>query len=138
MVYILDEGSEFDAPIEKVWQYLQSQTHSHPSIKSLGREVEGNSVVLTSERNILGKTHRVKVKNTIYRPFGILQEYLEGPLAGSKAFLYYIPKGDKTGVTVVGEYVMKDVDDETVKRAVLAQAQVVFDEDNANMKRASS
>lgn len=138
MVYVLDEGSEFNAPIEKVWQYLQSQTHSHPSIKTLGREVEGNSVILTSERNILGTIHKVKVKNTIYRPFGLIQEYLEGPLTGSKAFLYYIPKGEKTGVTVVGDYIMKDVDDETVKRAVLAQAQVVFDEDNANLKKESS
>jgi hypothetical protein len=134
MVYILDEGSEFDAPIEKVWQYLQSQSHSHPSIKTLGREVEGNSVTLTSERNILGKTHKVKVKNTIFRPFGLVQEYLEGPFAGSKAFLYYIPKGNKTGVTIVGDYVMKDVDDDTVRRAVLTQAQIVFDEDNTNLK----
>lgn len=95
----------------------------------------GNSVILTSERNVLGKTVVVKVKNTLYPPFGMVQEHLEGPMQGSKAFLYYIPKGNKTGVTVVGDYVMSGVDEQTIRDAVMTQAQRSFDEDNANLKK---
>jgi hypothetical protein len=134
LVYILDEGSEFDAPVDKIWEYLQSQEHRHPSIKILSREISGNSVVLTSERNIMGKITTVKVKNTLYPPFGMVQEHLEGPLKRSRAFLYYIPKGTKTGVTIVGEYVMEGADDDTVRKAVGSLSQTSFDEDNVNLK----
>lgn len=134
MVYILDEGSVFDAPVEKVWKYLQSQEHHHPSIKVLNREMMGNAVTLTSERNVMGRTVTVKVKNTLYPPFGMVQEYLEGPMQGSRAFQFYIPKGDKTGVTVVGDYLMSGVTDQQIRDAVGVQAQRSFDEDNANLK----
>ncbi|MDH2900208.1 MAG: hypothetical protein PXY39_04485 [archaeon] len=131
----MDEGSTFDAPIDKVWKYLSSDQHRHPSIKLLNREVNGNTVVLTSERNIMGKTMVVKVKNTLYPPFGMVQEHIEGPLKGSRAFQYYIPKGGKTGVCVVGDYVMQGMNDEqSVRQVVLQQAQTVFDEDNSNLK----
>jgi len=136
MVYILDEGSVFDMPIDRIWKYLQSQEHNHPSFKMLGREMEGNSVTLTSERVFMGKAARFKVRNTLYPPFGMVQEYLEGPMAGSKAFLYYIPKGEKTGVTLVGDYVVKGLDDKATREAVLAAAEVTFNEDNATMKKA--
>lgn len=134
MVYLLDEGSVFDAPVDKIWKYLQSQGHQHHSIKVLNREVSGNSVVLTSERNILGKTVIVKVRNILYPRFGMVQEYLEGPLQGSRAFLYYIPKGDKTGVTIVGDYIMSGANEQTIREVIEKQAQLSFDEDNENLK----
>ena len=62
---------------------------------------------------------RNKSRLTMDAPFGIVQEYLEGPMAGSKNFQYHIPKGDKTGVTVVGEFVGKGMDDDSVKQAAL-------------------
>lgn len=135
MVYILDEGSVFDASLDKIWKYLQSQEHRHDSIKVLNREIVGNSVILTSERTVMGKTVTVKVKNTLYPPFGMVQEYLEGPMQGSRAFVYYVPKGDKTGITIVGDYVMSGVNDQQIRDAVNAQAQRSFDEDNANLRQ---
>jgi hypothetical protein len=136
MVYVIDEGSVFDAPLEKIWGYLSSGEHRHPSMKTISREVNGNTVLITSERNIAGKMALVKVRNTLYPPFGMVQEHLEGPLAGSRAFQYYIPKGDKTGVTVVGDYVMKGMsDDNAVREAVLSTAQTTFAEDNENLKK---
>jgi hypothetical protein len=134
LVYILDEGSVFDAPVDKIWKYLSSQDHQHPSIKTLSREVSGNAVVIVSERNILGRTAKVKIRNTLYPPFGIVQEHLEGPLAGSRAFLYYIPKGDKTGVTIVGDYIMTGVSEQEIRNAVDKQMQTTFDEDNSNLR----
>jgi hypothetical protein len=135
MVYILDEGSVFDAPIDRLWKYLPSDEHRHNSSKLISREmVNSNTVVITSERNIMGKMVRTKVKNTLYSPFGFVQEHLEGPTAGSKAFVYYIPKGNKTGITVVGEFVLSGMDEKATKDALMAQFQVSFDEDNANLK----
>ena len=136
MVYLIDEGSVFDAPIDKIWKYLGSSEHQHPSMKLISREMSGpNTVVITGERNIMGKIVKVKIKNTLFPPFGTVQEHLEGPTAGSRAFLYYIPKGDKTGVTIVGDFVLSGMDEKGTRDAVLAQSQAAFDEDNANLKK---
>ena len=135
MVHLLDEGSVFDASIEKVWKYLSSEAHNHPSFKNVGREVSGNTVTISSERIIMGKPAKVKIRNTLYPPVGYVSEHLEGPTAGSRAFLYYIPKGEKTGVTVVGDFVIAGLDETATRDAVLAQMQITFDEDNANLKR---
>jgi hypothetical protein len=135
MVYLIDEGSVFEAPMDKIWKYLQSQEHQHPSMNVINREVKGNTVVITSERNMMGKMVRAKIKNTLYPPFGMVQEHLEGPTAGSRAFLYYMPKGSRTGVTVVGDYIVSGMDEKGTKDAVLANLQAVFDEDNANLKK---
>ena len=39
------------------------------------------------------------------------------------------------GVTVVGDYVAQGLDDQTIRQAVLQQAQLSFDEDNSNLKK---
>jgi hypothetical protein len=135
MVYLLDEGSEFDATVEKIWKYLQSDEHRHPSLKMINREMTGNIVTITAERTIMGSPVKVKIKNILYPPFGMVQEHLEGPTAGSKAFLYYTPKGNKTGVTIVGEFTISGLDEKATKDAVLATLQTVFDEDNANLRK---
>ena len=136
MVYILDEGGVFDAPVDKVWAYLKSDQHRHDSLKMISREMEGsNAVVITVERNLMGKTVRSKIRNTLYPPFGFVQEHLEGPTAGSRAFVYYVPKGNKTGVSVVGDYVVSGANEKTTRDAIMAQLQVSFDEDNANLKQ---
>jgi len=104
-------------------------------MKLISREMaSSNAVVITAERNFMGKTVRTKIKNTLYPPFGFVQEHLEGPTAGSRAFVYYIPKGNKTGITVVGEFVISGVDEKGTRDAAMAQLQVSFDEDNANLK----
>jgi hypothetical protein len=135
MVYLIDEGSVFDAPLEAIWKYLQSEQHRHPSVTYLGREVTGNTAVITAERNVGGKIVKTKIKNTLYPPIGMVQEHLEGPTAGSRAFLFYIPKGDKTGVTVIGDFRLEGADEQRTKDAVMAQLQLTFDEDNAILKK---
>lgn len=125
----------FDGPIEKVWKYLQSEEHRHPSVKMISRDVSGNVVTITSERTFMGKVVKGKIKNTLYPPFGFVHEHLEGPTAGSKAFLYYIPKGDKTGITIVGDFIINGLDEKATRDAIMAQLQITFDEDNANLKK---
>jgi len=134
MVYLIDEGSVFDAPLEKIWRYMSSEGHKHPSFKNVQREVNGNAVTITSERTLMDKPVKIKVKHTLYPPFGYVTDHLEGATAGSRSFLYYTPKGDKTGVTVVGDFKIMGLDEKATKDAILAQMQITFDEDNANLK----
>jgi hypothetical protein len=135
MVYIIDEGSVFDAPIDKIWKYLQSDEHDHPSVKTLSREMKGNTVEITREVTVDGKPVQSKTKITMYPPFGMVQEHLEGPIAGSRAFQFYIPKGDKTGVTLVGDFISAGKDDNAVKQMMMQLLQTTFDEDNTNLKK---
>jgi hypothetical protein len=133
MVYIVDEGSEFDMPLEKLWEYLPSESHKH-SAKVINREVQGNVITLTSERDVNGKAVRSKLRLTLYPPLGVAQEHLEGPTAGSKAFSYYTRKGNKTTITVVGDYKMAGANDEDTRNAVMQMLGWSFDEDVANIK----
>jgi hypothetical protein len=133
MVYIFDEGSEFDMPLEMLWEYLPSESHKH-SAKVISREVQGNVITLTSERDVDGKPVRSKLRLTMYPPLGVAQEHLEGPTAGSKVFSYYTRKGNKTAITVVGHYNMAGASDEDTKRAVMQMLGRSFDEDVATIK----
>ena len=56
-------------------------------------------------------------------------------MAGSRSFQFYTPKGNETGVTVVGEFVAKGVPEVALKGAVLAFLGTVFDEDQKNLSR---
>ena len=133
--YICWTRGVFDAPLDKVWKYLRSDDHKHPSLKLISRELNGNVVVITAERNVMGKMVTVQIKNTLYPPFGWVQEHIEGPTKGSKAFVYYIPKEGKTGVTVVGDFHVEGAGEKQTIDAIMTQSQVVFDEDNENMKK---
>ena len=133
MVHIVDEGSEFDMPLEKLWEYLPSESHKH-SAKVISREVQGNVITLTTERDVNGKTVRSKLRLTMYPPLGVAQEHLEGPTAGSKAFSYYTQKGNKTTITVVGDYKMAGANDEDTRNAIMQMLGRSFDEDVANIK----
>ncbi len=138
MVYILDEGSEFDAPIDRIWAYLQSETeHDHRSIKPISMEMQGDNVlVITNEVTMPNMpVARNKIKLTMYPPFGIVQEYLEGPMAGTKTFQYYIPKGSKTGVTVVGNFTASGMDDDMTKHIAMSVLELAFNEDNENLQK---
>jgi hypothetical protein len=133
MVYIIDEGSEFDMPIEKLWEYLPSESHKH-SAKVISRELQGNVLTLTSERDVNGKAVRSKLRITMYPPLGVAQEHLEGPTAGSKVFTFFTRKGNKTSITVVGEYKMAGANDESTRKAVMQMLEGSFNEDVANLK----
>jgi len=133
MVHIVDEGSELDMTIEELWEYLPSESHKH-SAKVISREVQGNVLTLVSERDVGGKAVRSKLRMTMFPPLGVAQEHLEGPTAGSKVFTFYTRKGNKTSVTVVGDYMMAGADDESTRKAVMQMLERSFDEDVATLK----
>jgi len=137
LVFILDEGSVFDAPVDKIWRFMQTpgDHHRHASMINRSFEMEGNSTILSFDAETLGGTKtRVKIKSTPLVPVGRMLEYIEGPLAGSKVMSYYVPMGDKTGVTIVGEYVSRSIPENQLKSTVMAQLEKSFYEDNENLK----
>lgn len=138
MVFILDEGSVFDAPLEKIWKLNLSPTeHRHPSMKNMKveRTTDPSTYLATWEIEALGSTYRVKAKFVYFPPIGFAMDYLEGPLAGSKEFQYYIPMGSKTGITCVGEFKAAGFSDEQLRAAAMESYEKVFREDQENLSR---
>lgn len=137
MVYVLDEGSEFNASLAKIWEFNQKHAeHPHQSMMNLSMEPAGeNAFILSWENEMQGRRIRNKAKNTVYPPFGTILEFLEGPFAGSKAFQYYVPKGNKTGVTVVGDWKCPPMSDDQVKQVVLTFLDQAFNEDQAALAK---
>jgi hypothetical protein len=135
MVFIVDDGSEFRVPVDKLWKYAQSQTeHAHPSMKNVKVAQEGQGTILTFDVVAPdGSTERRKTRIAPMPPVGTWFEELEGRFAGSKYFNYYTPKGEKTGVTVVGEWVSSTIPADRLKKAVLEHLAMIFKEDEANL-----
>ena len=138
MVYVHDAGSTFDAPIETVWKYLQSdQDHgpSHEGRRNMERkQLSENSVQLTWEQEVDGKWLKFANKLTFHPPVGFFVEPLEGPMAGSKFFNYYVPKGNKTEVVVVGDWNSKTIPPAQLEKAVWANLEKVYHEDSEGLK----
>ena len=135
MVFVVDEGSEFKVPRDKLWKYSQSQNeHTHPSMKNVKMSQDGQAMVLTFDVVAPdGSTEKRKSRITSMPPVGTWIEELEGKFAGSKYFNYYTPKGEKTGITVVGEWVSSTIPAERLKKAVLEHLAIIFKEDEANL-----
>lgn len=138
MVHIVDEGSVFEAPIGSIWNYLDTPEEHGPAHKSSRnsqvKPLGPNSIELSQEQNIGGEWHKVVNHITVFPPVGMVIEVIEGPLAGSKLFTYYTPKGHETGVTVVGEFTSKVIPPDHIKPGVMKFLEDVFNDDNAALK----
>ncbi len=138
MVHLIDEGSHFDAPIDQVWKYLQSDEDHRPAHK--GRRnfqrtaLNESSFINSWEQDNRGTWVKIVNKVTPLPPVGIAVEFLEGPMAGSKFFNYYTPRGNRTGVTVVGEFTSAQIPASQLEPAVRGVLQEVFEEDTVALK----
>jgi hypothetical protein len=143
MVFIVDEGSEFDAPLEKVWKLSDAHARDaakiHPGAKNYKTESVNENVAIQSwESDLQGQTVQTKIKVTRYYPLGVAIELLEGSIVGSKFFNYYTPTGNKTGVTVAGDFKSPMMPDENqLKQAVMSFLEQAFNEDSAYLKTIS-
>jgi hypothetical protein len=137
MVFIFDDGSRFKASLDKVWKLNASEgAHNHPSLQNQKADQQGEHVILTYETAMPdGKSVKHKVRTTAFPPLGIMFETLEGPMAGSRSFQYYTPRGNETGVTVVGEFTSKMIPEADLKKAVMGFLETVFNEDQKNLTR---
>jgi hypothetical protein len=138
MVQVRDEGSEFEAPVEVIWKYLATPEVHGPAHKSR-RTVEAKpvgeaTVLLTFEQKIGEQWVRGQNRITRFPPVGMAIEMLEGPLAGSKMFTFYTPKGARTGVTVVGEFTSPTLPPHQVEAAARASLAQAFDDDAPAIK----
>jgi hypothetical protein len=138
MVHVTDLGSEFDAPVEVIWEYLQSDDDHGPSHKGRRnverKQLSENTVLLNWEQDMEGKWIPMSNRLTFFPPLGFFVEPLAGPMAGSKFFNYYVAKGDKTAVAVVGEWHSKMIPDAQLEKVVMANLEKVFHEDTDGIK----
>ena len=139
MVFILDQGSVFDAPLEKIWRLMSSPAeHKHPrGMRNLKVERTADPAVrlMEWEGESQGTVFPIKWKIIFFPPIGFAIDYLEGPLAGSKEFEYYTPMGDKTGITCVGEFKAAGMSDDKLRAIVMDLYEQVFREDQDNLAR---
>ncbi len=138
MVHVRDEGATFDAPVDVVWEYLNSgPTHgqAHRSIRNRTTQPAGeNALIATMERNWNGEWVKVVSRMTRLPPLGLVQEFLEGPFAGSKAVLVYTPQGKRTRVDVFGEFTSPTIPANQVEKAALKWLADSYDEDAPAVK----
>ncbi len=136
-MHIVDEEIDFDAPLDVVWKFLSDPAHgtAHKGRRNDQRRAVGERVVeLSSEQQMDGAFTRISNRITLYPPLGYAVEYLEDPLAGPKAFTFYTPKGTKTAVNVVGEYVAKGRTSDGVTLLVRQMLHKSYEEDNAALR----
>jgi hypothetical protein len=141
MVHIKDEGSHFDAPLDVVWRYLQAPEHgpAHKGHRNTKMEMAGENVmVIDEEQDMGGKWVKTKTKITTLPPVGMAIELLEGPMAGTKFFNFYSAKGNKTEVTVVGEFVSKAMPPAQIEPAARGFLEMIFNEDTAAIRAFSA
>jgi hypothetical protein len=113
MVYIKDEGSVFDAPIEFVWKYIyggEAHDSAHKTTRN-GKlsKYSDITIIYASERHLRGKWANDKMRISMFPPVSVVTEWLEGVLAGSKLVYIYSPVGDKTRIDVYGEFTSKSL-----------------------------
>ena len=140
MVRIVDEGSHFDAPMEKVWKLVEAHREHisaiHPDVKNPRMEAGGeNQGVTTWEQEMNGRKMTMKLRVTLLPPFGQTLEFLDGPMAGSKMINYYTPKGNRTAVTVIGDFVSPMLPESQVEGMAWEFLQGGFDQDSAYLKK---
>jgi len=139
MVFIIDEGSAFDAPLDKIWRFLQTppDVHNHPANQNVKAEVQPDHSVIMSFDNAGPGGMKIsnKIHFTMFPPVGMLVEYIGGPLTGSRMMQYYIPMGEKTGTTVAGDFKSQMVPENQLKPLVMQNLEKAFNEDQENLRR---
>ncbi len=111
VVWLKDEGSEFEAPIDFVWRYIlggEGHDAAHTTSRNPNFEkVSEVTFVYGSERLLRGKWAPDRLRISMFPPVSVVTEWLEGVLAGSRLVYLYSPRGERTGIDVYGEFTSK-------------------------------
>ena len=137
MVFLRDDGSVFDVPRDLVWEFFGSgEPHSraHRHTRPRREHLTANSGIYRWEIDVDGTPTPFAMRWTAFPPLGLAYEVLDGPFAGSRFFLYYTPLGDRTGVTVVGEFTSPSLSDDRLPAAVDRFLSREFEEDSAALR----
>lgn len=138
MVFVRDEGSVFDAPLDEVWTFVGSRDHhsaAHAHRRTERRALAEHVGQYSWEQEFDGGAVRFSMRWTAFAPLGVAYEVLEGPFAGSKFFLYYEPIGARTRVAVVGEFVSPTLPAGEIEPAVRRFFEREFEQDHAAIRR---
>ena len=132
MTFVVDEGSYFEAPVDRVWAFVSSgpvhgDAHRHDAQE---RTLETARVGRYSwTQRFDGRPTRFTMRWHAFPPLGIAYEVLEGPFEGSTFFLYYTPEGERTGVTVAGEFASPTLPAREIEPAVRRFFALEFEQD---------
>ena len=77
----------------------------------------------------------VSLELAVITPVAMLVHSVEGPLAGSKFMMYYTPKGEKTGVSVIGDFQSKMIPAAELQKTVLASLESAFNDDSTAIRK---
>lgn len=140
MVYLEDEGSEFDAPTDFVWKYIfgggahdsAHKTTRNPKFK----KVSDITIEYGSERLLRGKWAPDRMRITMVEPISVTTEWLDGVLAGSKFVYVYSPRGEKTRIDVYGEFTSPTLGPEEIEAAAREFLESEFRDDAPAIKAA--
>ena len=139
MVYVQDEGSRFDAPLEVVWEYLsagEAHDRAHRSTRNPKFEpISHSSFTYSAERHVGDDWIPETTRFTVLQPLGIAAEMLDGLLAGSKMVYVYKPKGRQTEIDVYGDFHSKMVPPAVLERTVLQFLASEYEEDEPALRR---
>jgi hypothetical protein len=141
MVFIRDEGDEFEASLDEVWAFIgsgppHSEAHHHHDVRR--EPVASNSGVYSWMQEFRGGPVRFTMRWVAFAPVGVAYEVLAGPFEGSKFFLYYTPRGARTRVSVVGEFASKTIPADELEAAVNQFFSVEFDQDSRALRASRS
>lgn len=140
MVYIKDEGSLFDAPIDFVWKYIfggEEHDAAHKTTRNPKFEkVSDITIIYASERYLRGKWSPDRMRISMFPPISVVTEWLEGVLAGSKLTYVYSPQGNKTRIDVYGEFVSKTLSPEDVEAAAREFLETEYNADAPSIRAA--
>jgi hypothetical protein len=121
VVYLKDEGSIFEAPIDVVWKYIfggEGHDSAHKTTRNPKFEkVSEITILYGSERFLRGKWAPDRMRISMFPPISVVTEWLDGVLAGSKFVYVYSPHGDKTRIDVYGEFTSKTLSPQEVEEA---------------------
>jgi len=121
MVFVKDEGSVFDAPIDFVWKYIfgaADHDSAHKTTRNPKFEKYSDiTFIYGSERYLRGKWAPDRMRISNFPLIAVVTEWTEGVLAGSKFTYVYSPQGDKTRIDVYGEFTSKTLPAEEVEAA---------------------
>jgi hypothetical protein len=133
MVFVKDEGSTFDAPIDVVWKYIYGGPDHDAAHKTTRNpkfeKVSDITFIYGSERLLRGKWAPDRMRITMAPPISVVTEWLEGVLAGSKMVYVYSPQGAKTRIDVYGEFTSKTLPESEIEAAAREFLEMEFDAD---------
>jgi hypothetical protein len=135
VVFVRDEGSVFEAPLDAVWEFVGSSHHAraHGHRRVRRRGYTERSGTYSWEQPFGGAAARFAMRWISFWPLGVAYQVTEGPFAGSRFFLIYEPRGERTAVSVVGEFVSPKLAPDAIKPAVLGFFALEFEQDSRGL-----